>query len=73
MLRDLLLRWRALFRRSAVRGEIDEELRFHLERQIEAYQRAGLSVTRGPPCPREFGGLSQVKEDFRRPRHAGVR
>ena len=32
---SLLLRLRSLFRRNRTETELDEELRFHLERQIE--------------------------------------
>jgi putative ABC transport system permease protein len=43
MIRDLLLRLRAIFKRIDVDREIDDELRFHIERQIEAYEKAGHS------------------------------
>jgi len=42
VLSDLLLRLRTVFRRAVVDREIDEELRFHLDRQIESYRKAGL-------------------------------
>ena len=35
-------RTRSLFRRDAVEQELDEELRFHLERQIEEKVAAGM-------------------------------
>jgi hypothetical protein len=41
MLSDLLYRIRALFRRKTVEIELDDELRFHLERQMEKRLRAG--------------------------------
>ena len=37
------LRLRSLFDRSAVEQELDEELRYHLERQIEEYKAAGMT------------------------------
>jgi hypothetical protein len=37
MLTDLVHRLRALFARNAVEHEIDEELRFHFEQNIEQY------------------------------------
>ena len=43
MLSDLFIRFRSLFRRGAVEEELDEELRFHLERQVEKYVQAGLT------------------------------
>ena len=35
MLGDLWIRLRSLFRRKAVEAELEDELRFHLERQTE--------------------------------------
>ena len=43
MLSDLLHRLRSLFRRDVVERELDEEMRFHLEQQVDAYVRDGLS------------------------------
>lgn len=66
MLSDLILRLRALFKRSVVEDEIDEELRFHLERQVESYRRDGLDHAAAVRRARaEFGGLDQVKEEYR--------
>jgi len=44
MLSDLFIRLRSLFRRTAVEGELDEELRFHFENQVEKYVRSGLAA-----------------------------
>lgn len=69
MLSDLFIRFRALFCRSSLEGELDDELRFHLENQVEKYIRLGLS--RGEATRRtrlEFGGLGQVKENCREAR-----
>lgn len=41
MLSDLLHRFRALFRRRAVDAEMDEELAYHLDREVEKYRRLG--------------------------------
>jgi len=66
MLTDWLLRVRALFSRTSVEREMDEELRFHLDRQIEAYRKAGLDEPEARRRLRlEFGGLDHVKEDLR--------
>ena len=43
MLNDLRYRLRALFYRTRVEAELDEELQFHMEREAEKYQLAGLS------------------------------
>ena len=66
MLSDLFLRARALFRAKAVDREIDEELRFHIDRQIESYRKSGLNETEAARRARlEFGGLEQIKEEYR--------
>jgi predicted permease len=63
---DLFHRCRALFRRRAVEREIDEELRFHLDRRIEAYEREGVGHAEAVRRARlEFGGLDQIKEEYR--------
>jgi predicted permease len=65
-LNDLAYRLRALFRRSQVEAELDDELRAHLESQVEKYLRAGMP--RGEAARRarlELGGLEQVKEECR--------
>jgi len=69
MLSDLLFRLRALFRRGAVERELDEELRFHFERQVEKHVAAGATPAEARRQARlAFGGLDQVKEDCRRAR-----
>ena len=65
-LADARSRFRAIFRRSTVERELDAELRFHIEREMEKNIRAGM--------PREeaerrafiaFGGLNRIKDDAR--------
>ena len=66
MLSDFLIRLRALFRRSAVEAELDDELRFHFDQQIEKYTRSGLSHEEALRHARvAFGGTDQVKEECR--------
>lgn len=66
MLSDVFLRFRSLLKRSAVEHDIDDELRFHVDRQVEAYMKAGLSRDEARRRTRlEFGGLDQVKEEYR--------
>ena len=63
---DLHYRARALFRRRSLEGELDAELRFHIERQAEEYERAGMS--RDEALRRayaEFGGVERIKEESR--------
>jgi predicted permease len=73
MLADLLFRLRALFRRSTVERELDEELRQHVDLEIEKHVRAG--VPRDDAVRRArlaLGGLEQVKEECRDARGVGV-
>jgi putative ABC transport system permease protein len=66
MLADTLFRLRALFRRSAVERELDDELRFHVEHEVEKHVAAGMprdQATRRASL--EFGGVEQVKEECR--------
>jgi predicted permease len=66
MLTDLLHRLRAIFRRNTVEREVDDELRFHVDRQVEEHTRAGLGHVEALRRVRlEFGGLDQVKEEYR--------
>ena len=66
MLSDILFRLRALLRRRAVERELDDELRLHVEHEVEKHMRAGMSR---PDAVRsanlELGGLDQVKEQCR--------
>ena len=72
MLSDLLYRLRSLVRRKSVEVELDEELRFHLEQQVEKYVRRGLDRSEAARRARlTFGGLEQLKEECRDAR--GVR
>jgi predicted permease len=69
MFSDLRIRFRSLFRRTAVTQEIDQELQFHLEQQMEKYLRAGLTREQASRRLRlEFGGLTQIQEDCREAR-----
>src|ERR1700758_1031723 len=72
MFSNLLYRMRAILRRGRVEGELDEELRFHLERQIEKYVQSGMSREEAQRRARaEFGGVELAKEECRDAR--GVR
>ncbi|PYT31357.1 MAG: hypothetical protein DMG57_05440 [Acidobacteria bacterium] len=65
----LSLRLRSLFRRRSVERELDDELRFHLEQQIEENLAAGIGPEEAPyRARRAIGGLAQVKEECRETR-----
>jgi predicted permease len=66
MITDLLYRLRALIRRGPVEDELDEELRFHLERETQKYVQSGMSRDEASRRARlALGGLEQVKEECR--------
>lgn len=66
MLSDLKFRLRALFARRAVERELDDELRFHIERETEKYVRNGLSRADAERRARlAFGGMERIKDDTR--------
>src|SRR5499426_395069 len=63
---------RALLRRRQVEREIDEELRYHIERQTEQNIRLGMKPKEARDAARKaFGGVELVKERSRDAR--GVR
>src|SRR6185295_9745937 len=69
MLSDLSYRFRAVFRHRAVEAELDDELRFHWEREVEKHLRAGRSRQEAQRLTRlAFGGVDQVKDSCREAR-----
>jgi hypothetical protein len=59
-------RIRSLFRKDAVEQELDQELRFHVERQIAENIAAGIPAEEARRAAmREFGGVEKVKEECR--------
>jgi len=66
MLSDLFIRLRALLQRNAVENELDEELRFHFDQQVEKYAQSGLTREEARRRARlDFGGAEQIKEECR--------
>jgi macrolide transport system ATP-binding/permease protein len=60
------LRLRALFKRSNVERELDEELRYHVERQVETNIAQGMNAQEARQAAmRAFGALEQRKEESR--------
>jgi predicted permease len=73
MIPDALFRLRALFRKSAVERELDDELRFHLEHAIDKRVAAGMTRDDAVRQTRlDFGGVDQVKEECRDARGVSV-
>lgn len=71
MLDDLRYRIRALLHGRKVEQELDEELRFHFERQVEKNRMSGMTEHEARRRARlVFGGHEQMKEDCREARGA---
>src|SRR5689334_11143242 len=69
MLADLLFRLRALFGIGRMDAELDEELQFHVNRQIAKCMQAGMSREEARRRVRlDFGGATQIAEDCREAR-----
>src|SRR5215467_6659033 len=66
MLNKLKLRLRALFFKPKMEEELDEEVRFHLEREIEENIARGMSPEEARLAAlRSFGGVERVKDESR--------
>jgi predicted permease len=62
----LTARLRGLFRRSQLERELDEEMRYHLEKLVEQHFAEGLSAAEARAAAlKSFGGLDQTKEGCR--------
>jgi putative ABC transport system permease protein len=62
----LRLRIRSLLRRGSVEQELEDEMRFHLEKQIERNLGRGLSSEEARHSAlRSFGGIAQFQEQCR--------
>src|SRR5208337_4953442 len=62
----LFRRLRALFRKEVLNQHLSDELKFHLEKQIEVNLAAGMTAQEARYAAlRKFGGVEQVKEECR--------
>jgi len=69
MLSDFLIRMRALFRRNSVERELDDELRFHFEQQVEKFVQSGIPSQEARRSARlMFGATEEIKEECREAR-----
>ena len=60
------LRLRSLLRRNVIDRELERELRFHLEQEIEANLRLGLGPSDARAAAiRRLGGIAQIQEECR--------
>ncbi|MES2177068.1 MAG: ABC transporter permease [Gemmatimonadota bacterium] len=66
MFSDLRFRLRAVFRRVDMERDLDDELRFHIERETEKCMRDGTSRREAERRARlAFGGMTRIKDDTR--------
>src|SRR3954470_8838346 len=66
MLSLLVTRLRALFQRGRYDAELDEELRYHLDREVERNVASGMSVADArAAASRAFGNATLVAEQAR--------
>jgi len=72
MVSDLLIRLRALLNSKSVERDLDEELRFHFEQQVEKFLKAGVPLAEAQRRARlTIGGGEQIKEECRDARGVG--
>jgi putative ABC transport system permease protein len=58
--------WKRLLRKDELERQLDSELRFHFDRQMDDLIRNGMSAAEARRRTRlQFGGLDQVKEECR--------
>ena len=73
LIRVLLSRCAALFRRRKLDEDLDEELRSHIDLAVEENLKRGMSKQEARTLAlREFGGITQVKERFHGDHDAGT-
>ena len=66
LIRTLLARCAALFRRQKLDADLDEELRAHIDLAIEENLKRGMSKQQARTAAlRDFGGVTQVREAYR--------
>jgi putative ABC transport system permease protein len=62
----LLQRFRALFHKTSLERELDDEIRSHIELQIEEEIARGMNpIDARAAALKKFGGVEQVKEQYR--------
>jgi len=63
---EITYRLRALFGRASMERELDDELRFHMEHEIEKHVAAGMPRSEAERLARiAFGGVARIKDDTR--------
>jgi putative ABC transport system permease protein len=73
MFSDLYYRLRAIFHRNSMEEDLEDELRFHLECEVEKLVRKGVAREEAlRQSQLEFGGTEQVREECRDARGIGL-
>lgn len=73
IIRILKRRWRALIHKDKLEHELDEEMRFHLERDIAQNLKSGMTPEEARYAAlKSFGGLDQSKEECRDARRVSL-
>src|SRR5687767_14436486 len=71
-IRDVLRRLRSPGRRRNLEDRLDDEIRFHIDKQTEKNRRAGMTLDEARrQALIRFGGVEQVRERTRDEFHAG--
>jgi len=66
VLQRLLVRARALFRRAATEAELEQELAYHLERDVDRLVAGGMAPNDArTAAKRAFGNAATLKEEVR--------
>jgi predicted permease len=66
MFRDVVLRLRALFRGRTVESDLDDELRWHVDQEVQKHLGSGLTRADAERRARlAFGGLDHIKDACR--------
>jgi len=72
-LKKLRLRFRSVFQRAALERELDDELRFHFDRQVERNIVAGMNPEKARlAAAREFGQIALHKDECRDARRTSM-
>ena len=69
MFNDLVFRLRAIFNRASMESDLDDELRFHFDREVARHIASGVAPEEAKRRAQVgFGGMTQVREDCREAR-----
>lgn len=65
-IRVLIVRFASLFRKQRLDQDLEDELQAHIELAVEEHQRRGLPAEQARALAvREFGGVTQTRENYR--------